>query len=498
MLGVLVLGVGGIAALWSIYTSFRIDVPVKHVAVLIKKTGLDLENGEEVAPTPEHKGVQKELLSEGRYFRNPYYWQWMVIPQIEVPEGKLGVRIRLHGEDLGYAELIANREEEKGIVPEVMRPGRYAIHPYLEKAELHDPVTVSAGYKGVVTNLAGPLPRNPNRLLVEEGFRGVQAKTLDPGTYYVNPYMTRISLVDCRSQRLDLAETRDLGFPTKDGFWVSLDGIIEFRVMPDHAANVFVTYNEDANGEKIDPEIIRKVVMPNARSFCRLEGSKSLGREMIQGDKRTEFQEKFQTAMKHACEPLGIEIIQALITRIRPPERIAKPVRDREIAKQQESQYVHEIAQQESEKQLGIEMALIKQKQAIVRADQEVVTMTTEALQEQEVAVTKANENRGVARFHLDAARDEAEAILSRGRAVAEVVMFENAAEAAGWARSVEAYGGRGEDYARFVLFQKIAPAYRTIMTNTADSPIMKIFESFTPSGKRPDAASRPPAGDSN
>lgn len=83
--------------------------------------------------------------------------------------------------------------------------------------------------------------------------------------YYINPYMTRISKLDCRSQRFNLAEKKDMGFPSKDGFWVTIDGRIEFKVNPEKAAEVFVIYNEDLNGDAIDEELIRKVILPNAQ-----------------------------------------------------------------------------------------------------------------------------------------------------------------------------------------------------------------------------------------
>ena len=354
---------------------------------------------------------------------------------------------------------------------------------------MHEPVVIPAGFKGVVTNLAGPLPVDPNVLLVPPGpngeeYRGVQEKTLDAQTHYLNPYEKRVNLVDCRSQRFNLAQKKDMGFPSKDGFWVSLDGIVEFRVKPEEAARVFVIYNDtdnvSGNRDRIDEEIIRKIILPNARSFCRLEGSKSLGREFIQGDTRVTFQKNFQQAMRDNCEPLGIEIIQALITEIKPPERIASPVRDREISKQQEKQFQQQILQQESEVKLAIEKSLIKRKTAVVQTEQQVVRLTTEAEQAQEVAVTKAQEGLEVAKLKLEAAADEALAIQSRGKAVAEVIRFQNEAEAAGWREAVAAFSGNGNEYAQYVLFQKLASAYRDIMVNTADSPIMKVFESFT------------------
>jgi len=488
-----------IIAIWIVYSSFRIDVGRGQIAVLTRKIGKDLTNSEEVAPSEEYKGVQRKVLTEGRYFYNPYSWKWKVIDQIEIKSGEMGIKVSLTGEDLGYGEFLAKLDPTtheattKGIVPGVLNPGRYPINPYLYAVEIQQPVTIPAGFKGVVTNLADKLADDPNKLLVQPGERGVQEKTLEPGTHYLNPYVYRVDLVDCRSQRFNLGEEGDMGFPTKDGFWVSLDGVIEFRVNPDRASEVYVLFNDTQNGPAIDEEIVQTVIMPNARSFCRLSGSNSSGREFIQGTTRTAFQETFEKSMREACQPLGIEIIQALITRIRPPQQIATPVKQREIAKQQELQFKQQILQQESEQKLAIEKAMVEQKQALVKANQEVVKVTTRAEQEQQVAVTKANENLAVAKLKMEAAIDEAAAITSIGKAAADVIRFDNEAESAGWKKAVEAFAGDGEAYAQYTLFKKISTAYRKIMVNTADSPIMKVFEAFAePKGAAKPAA--PPA----
>jgi regulator of protease activity HflC (stomatin/prohibitin superfamily) len=480
---------------WVIYRQFLVDVPKEHLAILIKKEGLDLENSDQVAPDEQHRGVQRAVLTEGRYFRNPFYWDWKIVPQVVIPEGMMGVRISLVGDDLPYGEFLARLDADgqpltKGVVPGVLRPGRYQINPYLFQVDEGKPVTVPAGFVGIQTNLAGPLAKDPNRFLVPKGFRGVEADPLQPGTYYVNPYEIRINLVDCRSQRFNLAaKHEDMGFPSKDGFWVSLDGIIEFRIKPEKASEVYVIYNERKNGDAIDEEIIDKIIRPSALSFCRLNGSNESGRQFINGETRTVFQEDFSKAMKASCDPLGVEIIQALITKIKPPQKIAKPVREREIAKQQELQYRQQILQQESQQKLAIETAMVKQKEALVKADQEVIKATTQAEREMEVAVTKANQDLNVADFKLQAAKDEAMAIVSRGKAAAEVVHFQNEAEAAGWKQSVEAFGGEGAAFARYTLYKKMAVAYREIMVNTKDSPIMQIFQTFNASS---DAAHRP------
>ncbi len=495
------LAVFGVGVLWMCYAQFVIDVPAYHMGILVRKTGKDLANTDVVAPDGSYKGVQKEVLDVGRYFfrYDPYNWAWEIKKQVEIPDKKLGVRIRLFGDDLRYGEFLAQEDDQKGIVPGVLLPGRYPINPYLYTVEEHDPQIVPAGSKGVVINRAGKIPsrvddywqdsdKTHQKLLVKKGFRGVEHETLDPGTYNFNPYEKVVKLVDCRNQRFNLAESRDLGFPSKDGFWVSLDSIVEFRVKPEMAAKVFVLYNEESNGDLIDEELVRKVILPAARSFCRLQGSNNSGRDFIEGTSRTHFQEEYQKSMRDRCDKLGIEIIQALITKINPPEQIAKPVREREIAKQQEEQYQQQILQQKSEEKLAIETALVTQKQAIVQAEQEVIRVTTQAHREQEVALTKAREKLGVAKFRLAATRDEAAAIASKGRGAAEVVDFKNQAEAAGWKRSVEAFDGSGGEFAQYVLYQKIASAYRNIMINTADSPIMRIFDSFNRPAGRPNA----------
>ncbi|MEM1226187.1 MAG: SPFH domain-containing protein [Planctomycetota bacterium] len=479
----------------------RIDVPSGHIAVLVKKTGQDLDNSVELVPEAsfgEFKGIQERVLTEGRYFYNPWNWDWDIVRQVEIPENRLGVRIRLYGDDLDYGNLIASSSNQKGIAAEVLRPGRYPYNAivyeageepdidrdnYVELVELHKPVTVSAGFKGVVTLLSAPLADDPNELIVPEGRRGVQQKTLDPGVYYINPYVKRVSLVDCRSQRFNLSTGGEMGFPSRDGFWVRLDGRIEFRVDPARAANVFVTYNDASNDQgldaRVEEEIIEKIILPNARSFCRLRGSDNSGRDFILGEKRVEFQDDFESTLGETCKSQGIEIIQAVITRISPPQQIASPVRARQIATQQAAQYVKEIEQQASEQQLRVEQQLVKRKELMVEAEREVVTMTTEAQRQQEVAVIAAEQRKKVAETELLAAKDQAEAITAKGKAEAEVIAFGNEADAAGWRKAVEAYGGNGDEYARWVMLRKMAPSFQRMMVNTADSPLMGIFDEF-------------------
>jgi regulator of protease activity HflC (stomatin/prohibitin superfamily) len=496
--GLAVVGLGLIVAL---YNACKIDVDTGRQAVLIRKEGLELEPDMELAPPPKdgrsyYKGVQSGgpnngVLTEGRYFYNPYVWSWEISSQFVVPGDKIGIRIALSGDDMPAAQILA-QPGQKGILREVLKPGRYPYNPYAESIELHDPVTIPAGLRGVVTRLAGPMPKNPNVFLVENGERGVQRQTLDPGTYYLNPYETRVSQVDCRSRRFNLGQEGEMSFLSADGFPITLDGVVEFRILPEKVAEMFVKYNESPNGDAIDEEIIAKIITPESRSLCRIGGSKLSGGQFISGEDRERFQTDLVKSLTENCQKQGIEILAVALTSIQPPEDITRPVQQREVAKQKLAQFRREKLQQLSEAKLRIEIVLAEQKKRVVEAEQEVVQKTTKAEEEQKVAVTFAEQKLKVAQTQLEATKDKASAILAKAEAAAEVIKFDNAAEAAGLAAQVAAFDGDGAAMARNMLLGKIAPSFRTILGNS-EGPLMELFSQFT---QRPDKPRSPSAAE--
>jgi regulator of protease activity HflC (stomatin/prohibitin superfamily) len=490
LVGLLLVGAGLVVYL---YHACKVEVDTGNQAVLIRREGLELEPDMELAPqaTPDgryYKGVQSGgpnngVLTEGRYFYNPYLWSWEIGPQFVVPAGKMGIKIALSGDDLPAGQILAE-PGQKGILREVLKPGRYPYNPYAESIELHEPVTIPAGYRGVVTLLAGTPPKNPNVFLVEEGERGVQARTLEPGTYYLNPYETRVSQVDCRSRRFNLGHDAEMSFLSADGFPITLDGVVEFRIVPAKVAEMFVKYNEDSNGDAIDEEIIAKIIMPESRSLCRIGGSKLSGGQFISGEDREKFQTDLVKSLTQHCQKQGIEILAVAITSIQPPAEIAGPVQQREVAKQKLAQFRRERLQQLSEAKLKVEVVLAEQKKRVVEADQGVVEKTTRAEQEQQVALTLAQQKLKVAQTRLDAAKDKATAILAKAAAEAEVVKFNNASEAAGLAAQVAAFDGDGAAMARNLLLGKLAPSFRTILGNS-EGPLMDLFSQFTQRSER-------------
>ncbi len=234
----------------------RVEVPPGHYLVRIHRWGKDLgrgtsySDGEILAPDESYKGVMADVLPEGRYFLNPFFWSSEVHPMIEVPAGKVLVLTRMYGNPIPADRLAAGdflaRDDgqgvvERGIVAEVLRPGKYRLNPYAYTWKLEDAVEVGAGEVGVLTLKVGDDPTklkpDPNRspYVVPEGFRGVQEKPLSGGAYYINPYVKFIATVDTRSHK---AEFTDIDFPSKDGFHIKPHVVVTYHVMESKATGI--------------------------------------------------------------------------------------------------------------------------------------------------------------------------------------------------------------------------------------------------------------------
>src|SRR5262245_10518055 len=82
------------------------------------------------------------------------WWVWLV-ERVEVPPGKVLVRIHYWGENLPEGELIAPDESYKGVMLDVGMPGRYFLNPFIWGHELHDMVQVKADECMVLTRKFG-------------------------------------------------------------------------------------------------------------------------------------------------------------------------------------------------------------------------------------------------------------------------------------------------------------------------------------------------------
>ncbi len=492
-LGGFSLGVGLLIALALFVWFFcRIEPGPGEIAVLIRKTGDDLPSGAIIALQPKQKGIQFEVLPEGRYFRNPYAWGWKIARITDIPAGKLGVLMRLYGNDLPRGEIVAGGDcgkgapgDAKGIIAAVLRPGKYRINPYACTVELFDAISIRPGAVGVVTSLVGRdvltgdlPPQARNTYLVSEGMKGVVPQVLDPGTYYLNPYLYNVVEVTLQSQRFVLGGEDAISFSTLDGFNVQVEGTIEFSIERDQAA--LITHQI---GDMED--VLKKLILPRARGFSRIEGSKHPAINFIVGETRQQFQDNLEQHLREKARPWGVAIKSVLIRNIATPDAIASIIRDREVSVQNARKFEQQIEQARSLAELTRQEMLARQNQEKVVAETSRIQAVIRAQQDLAVKVTAANQELEVARLENQAAVAQAEAMMSRAQAERDVIALNNQAQVEVIASQVRAFK-TGINLARYAFYQKLGPRIVSLIGNDTPDSFGGLFQPYLPKEAKP------------
>jgi regulator of protease activity HflC (stomatin/prohibitin superfamily) len=476
------LAVIGVAALLFFWFGCRIEPGSGEIAILIKKTGEDLHSGQIIAQKPEQKGIQLEVLPEGRYFKNPYTWGWKINRITDIPAGKLGIVTRLFGKDLPPSQIIAG-EGTKGILAEVLRPGKYRLNPYAFRVQMFDAITIRPGKVGVLTSLVGEDVLNnelsedySNTFLVTDGMKGVLPNVIDPGSYYLNPFMFNVVEVNLRSQRFEMSGKDVISFLTLDGFTVTVEGTIEFALQRDRAA--LLTHRV---GDMDD--IIKKIILPRARGFSRIEGSKHPAIDFIVGETRQKFQNDLESHLQVKSVDWGVDIKSVLVRKIVVPDAIASITRAREVAVREAKKYQQEIEQARSKAELVKQEMLAQQNKEKVEAETARIRAVISAQQDQAVRIVAAQKELQVGKLSRQAAEFQADAVLLTAKGQRDAIQKRNEAEAAVMALQVKAFG-EGMDLARYTFYQRSAPQIRSILSSDESEGLGTIFGAYLPRGK--------------
>jgi hypothetical protein len=520
----------------------RVEVPPDQFLVAIKLWGTDLPEGEVLAPDRDHKGVQRELLPEGRHFLNPLLWSYERHMLTAVPPGKCLVLTRRAGADvpadrLARGEFLAG-EGERGIVEKVLLPGKHRINPYEYDTELVDAREIKAHQVGVRVLKWGKDPRTlkgrASPYVVPEGYRGVQERPVPPGTYYLNPYVEEVVAVDIRSHPVEFT---DIEFPSRDGFLIRPHVLVAYKVLPDKAPELFVTlcdegvlHQEDATEEqKRKNEILQKVVLPLIRGYVRIEGSKYDARDyisqqegalLLQGaaavgllgapaghgpllaaaahvkreNPRERLQKELVDKVAPQCRQIGVVIDAVTVAQ---PElnqdlaALAAQISERERLRVVREKNEDLVAQYKQDQERRSKELLKEQEEALAVARGELAKAKTRAEQDKQVEKAKLEQELKSAEVRLAAARDQAKAVLTKGKAEAAVIAAQNEAEVAGLRTAVLAFPSP-DHYARYRMVKRLAPALAEVFASDTSDFARLFADRMAPAPKRPAA---PPKG---
>jgi len=448
----------GLLPFWGwdgFFWGFRINVPPDHVLSLIRKIGSESAPGSIIAAEPGGQGIQYKVLSEGWHWYNSVLWKRELHRATKIEASTFGVLIRQYGKPLEEGRILANSadhslnrpEDTRGVVPEVLKPGKYNINPYAYKVQIFPVFEVPAGHVGITVDRIGAEQKD-FKYLSSKGYKGIQPEVREPGTYYMNPYVYDVIPYNIRKQKTDFEGQDTLSFMSDDSYEVRLTATVEWAVERSRVPEVFARIGSLKDVEK-------KVIHPFTRSHVRSIGSKSKAKDYISGKSRQSIQGQLQALLQERCGELGIHIYSVLIRKIMPPSVLRQIISTRGLEKEKRHKLLTQIEKVKSDAQVAKYREEIKKSQARVEEDINKQKRLTKVKGERVIGLKHANKRFAIAELNLLAAKVQKETIVEKGKAEIHKEFNVRAAEVDELAAKVKSIGG-GEDYARYTLNQRL------------------------------------------
>lgn len=510
--------------LWAVA---RVEVEPDTFLVVTNRWGEQLPDGELVAPNTSYKGIQRRVLPEGRHFLNPLFYTFEPHPAIKVPEKFCAVLIRKSGAEIeperkargeflarGPIDLEAAEEPgERGIVEQVLGPGKYRLNPYVYDVEIVPAVEIESQQVGVNVLRWGKEPPKDrkNPYVVSDGERGVQKSFVPSGTHYINPYVAQITPVDVRSHTVVF---EDIQFPSRDGFSIEPRVQVRYKVVPEKAPEIFVMLSEDGVLRQQDDSyedqqknpILQKIILPLIRGYVRIEGSKHDAREYISKPKdevprdgkptnpRERLQQELMEKVRPECEKVGVIVDYIAVGQTQMNElleELASQIREREQARIGRKTNEQKVAQFGQEQELKSTEALSEQRTKVIDANTKLerAKISTEQRLLNEKAKLQAELES--AQTRLDGSKKRAEAILTTGKAEAAVMVAENEAVVAGLQTAIDGFGSP-DAFAQYHVLLKLSPVLSEIFASDTSEFSRLFSEYMAPNNRVAGAAPAP------
>lgn len=178
----------------------RFYVDPNEMAVITAKDGNPLLP-DQILAREGQKGIQENVLGEGRHFLNPIMFERTILPVTVIPAGKVGVITSKVGKELPEGEFLA-AAGQKGIWRNVLGPGKYRLNPFGYKIDVLDAISIPVGYVGVVTSLSGEQASEGRFATTKQ--KGILSDVLQPGLYYVNPREFKVDVLEIGVNQVSL------------------------------------------------------------------------------------------------------------------------------------------------------------------------------------------------------------------------------------------------------------------------------------------------------
>jgi len=512
--GVLILlfGLWGTWLVWK-WGFTRVYVGPEQALVITSKFGRPLPPDQIAVPHGQegvYKGLQEAVRGPGRYFINPVEYTTEIVDQVHIPAGEpqkwdwtpdgvlkdksvapmIGLVTSLQGKNPEAGQEVVD-EGYKGIQREVLTPGTYKINPHVMRVDVIPAVVVPPGSVGVVTRLigeqgvvtsarlseirakttapttAGSMPppgddsrRNvPSRLIVGANQRGILHDVLQPGIYYLNPRVYKVTVVPIGYDSIALEHPNSqIRFYSSDGYLVEADFTVVWGRSPMEAPNIVANIG--------DTDLVRKNVLePAMKAACQNEGAKYTAKELIQGTTRSQFQDDLSHSLEKQVGSRNIHVLLALVRNITVKDSSGKDQTDGLIATIQRANIEVEVqltnvqrtATEKKRAELQQALKLVDVARETVAADTKVKVANLMAEGQKKAAEIDAQREVDVAAIELQMAQLDAQRTQILGKAAADVEKLKREAEAKGAKMMVDALGSP-QAYNQYIFAKNFEP----------------------------------------
>jgi len=454
-----------------------INIPNNQVAVIVAVDGLPIapgrllgkrveghnnfQNGQAFLESGGQKGPQIDILLPGTYRINTRLFNVGLYNAVLIPSKKIGLITAKDGEPLPPSEYVAKSVSghrdfqdagaflssggERGPQLDFLKPGTYYVNPLMFDVNLDDFLQVQRGEVAVIVSNIGKDPSlteseavkqakvpseerlksGVERYVVDAGYRGIQREVLGPGSYYLNKQAYTHHLIPTTNITIDWAGEKPglegprifnpLSIVSKDGFEMTVEVKVIFRVLPEQAPHMVARIGTIDN-------LVEHVIHPLIDSSFRNQASSSEAMKFLQD--RYDEQKKAEEHVREELKRYHVECVSVLICQIVLPERLMQTLTSKVVATQQKSMF---DAQQEAEgrrKEMEKTKAEADLQPSLVKAEIDVQIASQQKNQQIILAEGKSQSTRleqeGIAAGIQSVGKAEGEKVLALGQATAE------------------------------------------------------------------------------
>jgi regulator of protease activity HflC (stomatin/prohibitin superfamily) len=449
-------------------------------------------------------GILKDMLGPGRHFLWIGWWETRLVEDVIVKPGEVAVVTSKMGNELPESQFLVDgtldETQEKGILRQVLAPGRYRINDYAYKVDVIQEqtltsgsqikhsgwVSIPTGYVGVVTNLTD----NKRTSAVA----GIQDQVLQPGLYPINPNEQHVDIIGVgyaeKSIRSNLVmkdgktlfdesgepsvanDDSGISFPSNDGFKIHMDFTAVWGIMPEQASDVIRKFG---NLEAVET----KVVVPQIESICRNKGSSLGAVQLLVGETRQVFQDDVSASFHKILEDKGLTLLHGFVRNIHIPQNVRKPIQEKFVADELTLTRDQELLTARTEANLREAEKMVDLEKE--RIDAETMKKVAQLVAEGEKTAeeTKAETLKKVATIARKTAELDAEASVKLGKAKASAKQLEAEAKSELFTLAVAAFGS-GDAYNQWVFAQGLPDDVELNLFYAGEGTLWTDLKGFT------------------